>query len=150
MTLLKVVAILILATAIPATAQQASDHAPTTDQCRADRSLWWSQLFGGEAVGSLTPSSVSEAQVAANLTRIPYRTLASREDEMSVCMATIDLRPTFRNEDETIQSWQNAGWYQVLVTRYLKEMVRRESNFINSHGYGSAFLAETDPRKDQK
>jgi hypothetical protein len=68
-------------------AQQAQGHAPTLEQCRADRDLWMFQIPKGSF--ALT----AHKELREYLTGFNSDTLLARQVEMTNCMMAIDPMP---------------------------------------------------------
>ena len=118
-----------------ASSQQAQvEHAPTVEQCRADRDLWSYELF----------TNASENELHARLSHIPFNTLEIRAHELNVCEVAIDARATFKNERDEIDFWKNFSIYNALEHRYSGEIKLRFGMFIEKNNLTAMFLKDAD------
>lgn len=78
----------------------AQDHAPTVEQCRADKNLWWDQFDTREAVSKLSAKKINK-----------------RSDEMRDC-AVVD-------EENQHSYLQLAGMFQMEYELRLLDFVTR-------------------------
>lgn len=106
--LLTAVAVLILASA--AAAQQ---HAPTVEQCNADRAVWHNDWIN------------NPVRAFKNLS---YKELVLRRDEMVDC-AVVDKNSPFND-------------YIFLPAVFVAERAARADSFISRHGLDKQFLDE--------
>lgn len=114
-----------------------AQHAPTQEQCRADRDLWRSELFGAE-------HDFSEGRVSEALSRISFKDLSERAYELHLCEKVVDTAPKLESADAVIARWENIGKYTSLVERYDVEQIRRLLAFMQTNKLISAFLQDDD------
>jgi hypothetical protein len=116
-------------------AKQPEQHAPTAEQCRADRDLWMSEMKDASAKDALSS-----------------HTLGNRQREMTVCMTVIDPKPSEPPSYDlvearalTLSKWVVAQteyrlalskWHNYIVLRlvFAEELENRLIEFIARHG----------------
>jgi hypothetical protein len=101
---------LLMLFALRATAQE---HAPTLDQCRADRDLWTYQIPKG---------STAHKELREHLAGINSHDLYSRQIEITNCMTAIDPMPDIKTDWTSV----NPENFSATVVAHQQQLLNRE------------------------
>jgi hypothetical protein len=107
-------AVLLAALLLPGIANPGQQHAPTADQCDADRRLWVSQW--------------------SNVSSLPYHEVEAREAEMTACSNIMD--------SSTEAGFLKAKLYETTSSSYRAEMGARLQSFLARHNLIEQFQSE--------
>jgi hypothetical protein len=105
--------VVILVLSIFVAGANAQEHAPTLDQCRADRDLWMYQLPKG---------STAHEELRKTLAGIYSDALLARQVEMTNCMTAIDPMPD-EHTDWTSVTREN---FSATVLTHQEKLLDRE------------------------
>jgi hypothetical protein len=110
-----------------ATWLSAQDHAPTTEECRADAALWGDPEAQTEYNKSQTAYVSDGTQNKTDIGQLPYRTISTRMVEMIDC-GKVD--------------GQHSDTYFEVQRFYHDVMADRWYNFIRRHNLMNQFMQE--------
>lgn len=112
-----------------ATCLSAQDHAPTTEECRADAALWGDREARTEYNESQTAYVRDGTQNKTGIARLPYRAISARMNEMIDC---------------TKVDGQHSDTYDELQKFYFGVIADRWYDFIKRHKLMNQFMQEDE------
>lgn len=110
-----------------ATCLSAQDHAPTTEECRADAALWGDPEAQTEYNESETAHINDGTQNKTDIARLPYQAISVRVREMIDCMKV---------------DGQHSDAYDEVQRFYHDVMADRWHDFMKRHNLMNQFMQE--------